>query len=115
MLDLFFHWDLADPIITLFIAALILVSSVRLAFKVFRVLLETVPPHLDMYRLCHALEDIEGVTLVHDVHAWTITTGYDALTAHILIDPDYADRTAAVQAEANRIRRLRSSPHHVPG
>jgi cobalt-zinc-cadmium efflux system protein len=121
-LDLFFHWDLADPIITLFIAALILVSSVRLAFKVFRVLLETVPPHLDMYRLCHALEDIEGVTLVHDVHAWTITTGYDAPTAHILIDPDYdrsrlrrPNRTAAAQVEANRIRRLRSSPHHVPG
>jgi cobalt-zinc-cadmium efflux system protein len=121
-LDLFFHWDLADPIITLFIAALILVSSVRLAFKVFRVLLETVPPHLDMYRLCHALEDIEGVTLVHDVHAWTITTGYDALTAHILIDPDYdrsrlrrPNRTAAAQVEANRIRRLRRSPHHVPG
>ena len=112
-LDLFFHWDLADPIITLFIAALILISSVRLAFKVFRVLLETVPPHLDMYRLCHALEDIEGVTLVHDVHAWTITTGYDALTAHILIDPDYADQTEPLLRRLRQIAYDDFGVHHI--
>ena len=86
---LFFHWDLVDPIVSLAIAALILVSSARLAIRVFRILLETVPPHIDMYELCHALEDVEGVTLVHDVHAWTITSGYEAFTAHVLIDVDY--------------------------
>ena len=86
---LFFDWDLVDPVLSILIAALILVSSCRLAIKVFHVLLESTPAHLDMYRLCSALEDVEGVTLVHDVHAWTITTGYEALTAHVLVDPDY--------------------------
>ncbi len=86
---LFFHLHFIDPIIGIFIAFLILVSSVRLAIRVFRVLLEIVPPHLDMYRLCHELEEVPGVTLVHDVHAWTITPGYEALTAHVLVDPDY--------------------------
>ena len=86
---LFFHWHLVDPIISLVNAALIIVSSVRLAVRVFRVLLETVPPHLDTYELCHALEEVEGVTLVHDVHAWTITSGYEAFTAHVLVEPDY--------------------------
>ena len=80
VLTLAFDWDLVDPILSILIAALILVSSCRLAIKVFRVLLESVPAGLDMYRLCSALEDVEGVTLVHDVHAWTITVGYDALT-----------------------------------
>ena len=48
---------------------LVLVASHMTVEKVFRVLLEATPPHLDMYRLCSALEDVEGVTLVHDVHA----------------------------------------------
>ena len=89
VLLLLFDWDLIDPILSMLIAALILVSSCRLAIKVFRVLLESAPAHLDMYQLFSALEDVEGVTLVHDVHAWTITTGYDALTAHVLVDSNY--------------------------
>ena len=71
--------------------------------KVFRVLLESVPAGLDMYRLCSALEDVEGVTLVHDVHAWTITTGYDALTAHVLVDADYQ---GDVEPLLRRLRRI---------
>ena len=87
VLTLAFDWDLVDPILSIIIAALILVSSCRLATKVFRVLLESVPAGLDMYRLCSALEEVEGVTLVHDVHAWTITSGYDALTATCWLTP----------------------------
>ncbi len=89
ILTLAFDWDLVDPILSMLIAALILVSSCRLAIMVFRVLLEGVPAGLDMCRLCNSLEEVEGVTLVHDVHAWTITSGYDALTAHVVVDPDY--------------------------
>ena len=89
IVTLFFHLHYFDAIVSIFIAFLILVSSVRLAVRVFRVLLEIVPPHLDMYQLCHQLEEAPGVTLVHDVHAWTITPGYEALTAHVLIDPNH--------------------------
>ena len=56
-----------------------------------------------MYRLCSALEDVEGVTLVHDVHAWTVTTGYDALTAHVLVDADYQ---GDVEPLLRRLRRI---------
>ncbi len=69
ILTLLFDWDIVDPILSVLIAILILVSSCRLAIRVFRVLLENVPAGLDMYRLCSSLEDVEGVTLVHDVHA----------------------------------------------
>ncbi len=48
-----------------------------------------VPEHVDVYRLCDAMEDQEGVTLIHDVHVWTISSGYEAITAHVLVDPGF--------------------------
>ena len=113
VLVLLFDWDLVDPILSMLIAALILVSSCRLAIKVFRVLLEATPPHLDMYRLCSALEDVEGVTLVHDVHAWSITTGYDALTAHVLIDSDYRGELDPLLRRLRQIAYQEFGIHHI--
>ena len=82
-------WTLADPIASVIIAILILVSSWRLMKKVVHVLLEGTPEHVDVYQLCSRLEAMEGVTLVHDIHVWTLSAGNEALTAHILTDPDY--------------------------
>lgn len=84
-----FEWHLADPIVSVVIALLILLSTWRLLSKVVHVLLEGTPEHIDVYRLCSAMESVEGVTLIHDIHVWTITQGYDSLTAHVLIDPEH--------------------------
>ena len=89
ILILFFDWDFVDPLLSFVIAGLILVGSGGLAIRVLRVLLETVPRHIDLYQLCSRLESFPGITLVHDVHVWTITSGYDVLTAHVLVDTDY--------------------------
>ena len=113
LLTLLFHWELVDPILSILIAALILITSCRLAIKVFRVLLENVPPGLDMYRLCSELENVEGVTLIHDVHAWTITTGYDALTAHVLIDPEYQGGFEPLQRRLRRIAYQEFGIRHI--
>ena len=83
----FLDWNLADPIISVLIGLLILASSWSLVQKVFQVLVEGTPRRLDMYEVCHTLEEVPGVTLIHDVHCWTITSGYEALTAHVLLDP----------------------------
>ena len=61
-------WEMIDPILSVLIGALILWSSWGLAKKVFVVLLEGVPKHVDVERLCGQVEDLPGVTLVHDVH-----------------------------------------------
>ena len=82
-----FEWDIADPIFGIVIGLLILASSLRLLWKVVHVLMEGTPSHLDLHRLCQRLEELEGVTGVHDIHAWSITTGYDALSAHVTADP----------------------------
>ncbi len=90
ILVLAFEWWIADPILSVVVGLLILKSSWSLFMRVFKVLLEGTPDNVDMYRLCSEMEDVEGVTLVHDVHAWTITSGYHAFTAHVLVDPDHS-------------------------
>ena len=102
-LALAFGWWLADPILSILIGVLILISSWRLVVNVFHVLLEGAPARIDMHNLCMTLEDVEGVTLVHDIHAWTITSGYESLTAHVLVDPDYAGELETLRRQLQRI------------
>ena len=98
-----FGWTLADPIVSVVIAILILISSWRLLAKVVHVLLEGTPEHIDVYQLCSKLEDVEGVTLVHDIHVWTLSPGNEALTAHVLIDPDYPGDMEALRLHLREI------------
>ncbi len=84
-----FEWHLADPILSVVIALLIVFNTRKLIVSVLNVLLEGSPEHIDVYRLCSDIEEMEGVTLIHDVHIWTITSGNEAFTAHVLVDPAY--------------------------
>ena len=84
-----FNWQIADPILSVIIALLIVYNTRRLIVSILNVLLEGAPEHVDVYALCHDLEEFEGVTLIHDVHVWTITQGNVAFTAHILMDPGF--------------------------
>ena len=86
-----FDWQIADPILSVLIALLILWSSRHLMLTVMNVLLEGSPQHIDVYKLCSDIENLDGVTIIHDVHVWTITSGSEAFTAHILVDPTYRD------------------------
>ena len=91
-----FEWHVSDPILSVLIGILILLSTWRLLAKVVHVLLEGTPEHVDVYKLCHQIEDIEGVTVIHDIHVWTLAPGYDALTAHVLVDPDHEGASGAM-------------------
>ena len=84
--------------------------SWRLVYKVFHVLLEGTPEHIDVYRIC---SDMEGVTVIHEVHAWIITSGYDALTAHILIGPSYEGDVVWLLTRLREIATRDHSLRHV--
>ena len=84
-----FGWTIADPIISIVIVALILNGTRGLIARIVNVLLEGAPEHLDVYKLCSDIEEVEGVTLIHDVHVWTITSGMESFTAHVIMDPAY--------------------------
>ena len=80
---------IVDPILSVVIALLILWNTRHLIVRITNVLLEGTPEHIDVFELCYEIEEVEGVTLIHDVHVWTINQGNDAFTAHVLMDPSF--------------------------
>lgn len=81
----FTGWLPIDPILSLVIAGLILVSTVRLLRDTVHVLMEGVPPALELDVIGRALAALPGVESVHDLHVWSITPGQEALSAHLEI------------------------------
>lgn len=79
---------LVDPIVGLAIAVLILVSSWRLIKEPLDVLMEAAPQGLDVDAAGAAICAEEGVRSVHDLHIWTVTSGFGALAAHVVVDAD---------------------------
>ena len=76
---------LVDPIVGLVIAALILASSWRLIKEPFEVLMEAAPEGLDVEAMGAAICSEEGVRSVHELHVWTVTPGFGALAAHVVV------------------------------
>ncbi len=79
-------WTTADPLISVFVAALILVSSWRLVRESVDVLLEATPRHIDLAAVERAIAAIPGVLAVHDLHVWTLTSGVFAMSGHARVD-----------------------------
>ena len=77
---------LADPIISIIIALLILVGAWRLVREATDVLLEGAPRGLDVEGLVDDLRRIRGLEEIHDVHVWTLTSGFVAMSGHGVID-----------------------------
>jgi len=81
-------WFLADPLVSVLIGTLILISSGRLLWESLHVLLEAVPPHIDTREIASALTGAPGVKGVHDLHVWTVTSGFVALSCHCELEGD---------------------------
>jgi cobalt-zinc-cadmium efflux system protein len=78
-------WTRIDPLLSLFVAALIGVSALRLLREVLHVLMEGVPLNIQLDRVGHDLAALPGVLRVHDLHVWTVSSGTLALSAHLEI------------------------------
>jgi cobalt-zinc-cadmium efflux system protein len=76
-------WYLADPILSAGIGLLILWSSWRLLRESVEVLLESTPADIDTGEVRQAMSGVEGVSGVHDLHVWTVTSGFVALSSHV--------------------------------
>jgi cobalt-zinc-cadmium efflux system protein len=86
--------DVVDPIVGLLISVLILLSSWRLIKEPIDVLMEAAPAGVDVDAAGAAICAEEGVLSVHDLHIWTVTSGFGALAAHVVVDGD-CDRDLA--------------------
>jgi cobalt-zinc-cadmium efflux system protein len=76
-------WTLVDPLISAVIGLLILPRAWGLLRSVVDVLLEAAPHHLDMHAIESAMREVPGVDSVHDLHVWTITSGFVSMSGHV--------------------------------
>jgi cobalt-zinc-cadmium efflux system protein len=81
-------WNWADPLASVLIGLLVIVSSWALLRESVEVLMEGVPAHLQLDEVAEVVAGVPGVTAVHDLHVWTITSGFVALSAHVVVDPE---------------------------
>jgi len=79
-----FGWYTADPLFSVLISALIIWGSIRLIRESTNILLEGTPAHINLAAVENAILDTNGVDDVHDLHVWTITSGREALSAHVI-------------------------------
>ena len=94
-------WYYADPIFSVIIGVFILPRTWKLMRQAVDVLLEATPAHINLAAVEQAILGIEGVATVHDLHVWTITSGIDAISAHVIL----REGTGS-QAEAAVMERL---------
>jgi cobalt-zinc-cadmium efflux system protein len=80
----FSGWYAADPLISALISVLIVWSAWHLIREATNVLLEGTPAHINLAAVEDAILETEGVSDVHDLHIWTITSGREALSAHVI-------------------------------
>ncbi|HEX5731750.1 MAG TPA: cation diffusion facilitator family transporter [Blastocatellia bacterium] len=89
-------WTIVDPIISIFMSLLIIYSSWHLIRESVNILLEGTPSHINVRAVIAAMHEVQGVTNVHDLHVWTISSGKDALSAHVTVVPGARHRETLV-------------------
>lgn len=89
-------WTLADPLLSIAIAALIAWGAWRLLRETTDILLEATPKTLDMNALIKDMQKSKGVKDVHDLHVWSITSGMYALSCHIMIDNQMTSESSVI-------------------
>lgn len=109
-----FEWHWADPAVSVLIAILVLYSSWHLLRDSVNVLLEGTPAHIDLEAVRAAMQEVEGVEEVHDLHVWTITSGMDAMSGHVVVGArDERPRSGDILAELHRMLHERFGLHHL--
>jgi cobalt-zinc-cadmium efflux system protein len=78
-------WDPIDPLVGIAIAILILASSLRLVREPLDVLMEAAPSGVDVEAIGRSVCEVDGVRAVHDLHVWSVTAGFQALAAHVVV------------------------------
>ena len=88
-----YGWTWADPAASVLISLLVIYSAWHLLRETVGVLMEGTPAHIDLDQVRDTLAGLPGVTGVHDLHVWTITSGMDALSAHLVVRDGTSHRT----------------------
>jgi cobalt-zinc-cadmium efflux system protein len=104
----FWRWYLADPLISILVALLVLYSSWQLVRESVDVLLEGTPRHLNISNILADLGSVQGVMSVHELHVWSITSHMPAMSCHIVLQ-----RGADAAAVLETLSRLMRDKYHI--
>ena len=103
-------WYVVDPIVSVVLGILVAYSGVKLLFEATHVLIEGTPRGMSLEQVARVMEGVPGVLRVTDLHAWSLTTGYNALSAHVVVEPG----AAVGDHEALRLRLTRQLHDRFP-
>lgn len=100
----FYGWYIADPIVSVVVALLILRGAWGVVSQSLHILMEGTPAGSNIEAMIASLETIPGVCNVHDVHVWTVTSGYDVFSCHLVVSKG-TNITKVVAAGAELLER----------
>ena len=95
-----FGWNWADPVASVLISVLVIYSAWDLLRETVGVLMEGAPGHIDVDEVRGTLAGIPGVVAVHDLHVWTITSGMESLSAHVVVENEAAACSTLAQCRS---------------
>lgn len=101
-------WRYADPLIGAGIGLFILPRTWKLTMQALRILMEVAPPGLDVDEVEARIRALPGVADVHDLHIWTVTSGLDTATGHVVLTED-----GDLHAVLDRVTALLAEEYHV--
>ena len=113
LLIMFFDLRVADPVLSILIALIILYSSFKLVMQSTSILLEAVPSHIRLEAVRHSLLGVKGVSDVHDLHVWTLSSGLYALSAHLVVPDQMVSDCSGVLAESEDLLKDRFGISHT--
>jgi cobalt-zinc-cadmium efflux system protein len=108
---LLFGLPAADAVAALLIACLLVVAAGRLVRDSIDILLEGAPRHLDLEKIALEMQAVGGVTSVHDLHIWTVNSGFLAMSAHVDLEPGVSAH--AIQRSLHRLLHQRYRIAHT--
>ncbi|MFP3916859.1 cation diffusion facilitator family transporter [Lysinibacillus telephonicus] len=88
LLIMFLGWGWADPLASIVVAIIVLMSGYRVTKDSIHVLMEGVPSNIQMDEIIRVFKNKAGVIDIHDLHVWSITSGQNALSCHAVVEDD---------------------------
>jgi len=106
-------WTVVDPLVSMLIGLIILVGSGNVLRRALHILIEGVPRGLTATEIGEAMEELPAVSKVHDLHVWMVSTGYVALSAHVVLDDQALSETQSVMDRLKEILSERYDIEHT--
>lgn len=106
----FFGWNAADAIASILVSILVIISGWRVTRDTVHILMEGAPQHIDVEEVKNTLLNITIVKEVHDLHIWSVTSDFQVLTCHLIIE---GNETQSVLKKATDVLKKKFHVEHV--